>query len=61
MKKMTPFEKMVRHALIDRGMSINDLAHELRLSTPYVHSVIVEKRKAMDLKRKIVKYLGIGE
>lgn len=61
MKNMTPFERMVRHALIDRGMTINDLAHELGLCTPYVHAVITEKRKAMELKRKIVKYLNLDQ
>ena len=57
---MSEFEKQVRHALIDKGMSITDLANELGISVSYVFEIIKGTRKAEVQKERIKSFLGLG-
>ncbi len=57
---MTEFEKAVRHALIDRNMSLTDLAQNLGISVSYLFEIIKGTRKAEAQKEKIRSFLGIG-
>lgn len=41
---MSEFEKQVRHALIDRDMTITDLANELGITISYVSDLLKGKR-----------------
>lgn len=57
---MTDFEKAVRHALIDRNMSVTDLAGKLGISVSYMFEIIKGTRKAEQQKERIKQFLGIG-
>lgn len=56
---MSEFEKQVRHALIDRNMSMTDLASELGISVSYVFEIIKGTRKAEEQKARIRKFLNL--
>lgn len=58
---MSEFEKQVRHALIDKNMSLTDLADELGISVSYVYEIIKGTRKAEDQKVRIREYLGLTD
>lgn len=58
---MSEFEKQVRHALIDKNMSLTDLADVLGISVSYVYEIIKGTRKAEDQKVRIREYLGLTE
>ena len=58
-RNMSDFEKDVRHALIDKGMSMSDLASELDVSASYVYDIMTDRRTATDMKQKIVDFLGL--
>ena len=58
---MSEFERQVRHALIDRDMSLTDLAEELGISVSYVYEIIHGTRKAEDQKARIRQYLNLTE
>lgn len=45
---MSEFEKQVRHALIDRDMTMTDLANELGITISYVRNLIDQFQKSMD-------------
>ena len=66
---MSEFEKQVRHALIDRDMTMTDLANELGITISYVSDllkgkrtnrvfvsyVLLRKQTCKDMKKKMVK------
>ena len=56
---MSEFEKQVRHALIDKGMTIRSLAEELGVSVSYVYELIKGTRKNEDQLAKIRDILDI--
>lgn len=58
---MSEFEKQVRHALIDKGWSMSDLATELGLSVSYLHDIVTGKRKAVHQKVRIRQMLCIPD
>ena len=58
---MSEFEKQIRHALIDRGMSLTDLASELEISVSYLYELMKGTRKSEDQKQKIRQLLGIPD
>ena len=58
---MSEFERQVRHALIDRDMSLTDLADVLGISVSYVYEIIHGTRKAEDQKARIRQYLNLTE
>ena len=58
---MNEFEKAVRHALIDRGMTLTDLANSLDLSIGYVSDILNGNRKAEMQKVRIKEFLQIGD
>lgn len=60
-KKMSEFEKKVRHALIDRNMSMTDLASELGISVSYLYELIKGTRKAEDQIARIKSFLGLTD
>lgn len=56
---MSEFEKQVRHALLDREMSLSDLADEMGISVSYIYEIIKGTRKAEDQKQRIKTILGL--
>ena len=58
---MSEFEKQIRHALIDRRMSLTDLANELEISVSYLYELMKGTRKAEDQKARIRNLLGIPD
>lgn len=58
---MSEFEKQVRHALIEKEMSISDLAKELEISVSYLHDILTGKREAEHQKKRIRKFLSIDD
>ena len=58
---MSEFERQVRHALIDRNMSLTDLADVLGISVSYVYEIIHGTRKAEDQKIRIREYLNLTD
>lgn len=60
-EKMSEFEKQVRHALIDKGMTLTELAGELDISISYLYELMKGTRKNEDQKAKIRQVLGIPD
>ena len=58
---MSEFEKQVRHALIDRDMTMTDLANELGLSVSYVSDLLKKKRENQEQLQRIKDFLGITD
>lgn len=58
-KEMNDWEKAIRHALLDKGMSLSDLAKELGISVSYLYDIVSGARKATELRQKINEYLGL--
>ena len=53
-------EKDVRHALIDKGLSISDVASELGVSASYIYDIMNGNRVATEMKQKLIDFLGLG-
>ena len=60
-KIMSEFEKQVRHALIDRDMTMTDLANELGISVSYVSDLLKKKRENQEQLQRIKDFLGITD
>ena len=60
-KMMSEFEKQVRHALIDRDMTMTDLANELGISVSYVSDLLKKKRENQEQLQRIKDFLGITD
>lgn len=58
---MSEFEKQVRHALIDRDMTMTDLANELGISNSYVYDLIKSNRKNREQLQRMKEFLGITD
>jgi len=58
---MTTFEKEVRKALIDKEMSITELAQQLGITAAYLYDILKGNRTGKKQKKKIVQILGINE
>ncbi len=56
---MSDFEKEVRKTLIDRNMSISDLANALGVTPAYIYDILAGNRVATDMTERIVSYLDI--
>lgn len=56
---MSEFEKQVRKALIDKEMSLSDLANELQISVSYLYEILKGTRKSDEQKQKIKNLLGL--
>ena len=59
-RKLSPWCKEVKKAMIDRDMSIADLAAELNLSSAYVTRIINGTFILPETKKRISKYLDIS-
>ena len=59
-RKLSPWCKEVKKAMIDRDMSIADLAAELNLSSAYVTRIINGTFLIPETKKRISKYLDIS-
>ena len=59
-RKLSPWCKEVKKAMIDRDMSIADLAAELNLSSAYVTRSINGTFIIPETKKRISKYLDIS-
>lgn len=59
-RKLSPWCKEVKKAMIDRDMSIADLAAELNLSSSYVTRIINGTFIIPETKKRISKYLDIS-
>lgn len=58
---MNGFEKQVRKALIDKDMTIRDLATSLEVSQAYVYDILKGNRQGGKKKQKIAELLGLEE
>lgn len=58
---MSEFEKQVRHALIDRDMTMTDLANELGITISYVSDLLKGKRSNQEWIDKIKDYLNLSD
>lgn len=58
---MSEFKKQVRHALIDRDMTMTDLANELGISVSYVSDLLKKKRENQEQLQRIKDFLGITD
>lgn len=59
-EKIIPWCKEVKKAMIDRDMSIADLAAELNLSSAYITRIINGTFIIPETKKRISKYLDIS-
>ena len=59
-RKLSPWCKEVKKAMIDRDMSIADLVAELNLSSAYVTRIINGTFIIPETKKRISKYLDIS-
>ena len=59
-RKLSPWCKEVKKAMIDRDMSIADLAAELNISSAYVTRIINGTFIIPETKKRISKYLDIS-
>ncbi|AXF39447.1 DNA binding protein [Paenibacillus phage Wanderer] len=39
------FEKAIKHALVDKGMNVSDLAREIGHSPQYIHNILKGRRR----------------
>jgi len=58
---MSDFEKEVKHALIDKNMTMSDLASNLGISTSYVSDLLKNKRGNEKQIQRIKDFLNISE
>lgn len=58
---MSYFEKQVKHALIDREMTFQQLAAELELSPAYISELVRGTRQNVNQLQRIKEYLNIPE
>ncbi|MCX7772098.1 MAG: helix-turn-helix transcriptional regulator [Clostridia bacterium] len=58
-KIMSRFEKEVRKALIDKDMSLGDLASEMQITLSYLYDIFNGNRPGDIQKEKIVAFLGL--
>lgn len=58
---MSEFEKQVKKALIDRNMTMGDLAEALGISISYVSDLIKEKRTNEDQIARIKDFLNLSD
>lgn len=58
---MSEFEKQVKKALIDRNMTMGDLAEALGISISYVSDLIKEKRNNEDQIARIKDFLNLSD
>lgn len=56
---MSEWEKQVRKALIDKDMTISDLASELQISVSYLYEILKGTRKSDEQKQRIKNLLGL--
>ena len=57
---MSEFEKQVKKALIDRNMTMGDLAEALGISLSYVSDLIKEKRNNEEQIARIKDFLNLS-
>ena len=60
-RKMSEFEKQVKKALIDRNMTMGDLAEALGISLSYVSDLIKEKRNNEEQIARIKDFLNLSD
>lgn len=58
---MSDFEKEVKHVLIDKNMTMSDLASNLGISTSYVSDLLKNKRGNKKQIQRIKDFLNISE
>lgn len=58
---MSEFEKQVKKALIDRNMTMGDLAEALGISLSYVSDLIKEKRNNKEQIARIKDFLNLSD
>lgn len=61
MAKLTPWGKLVWHALIDRDMSIRDLATGCGMTREYTSAVVYGRVYSESAVKKISSYLDIPD
>ena len=59
--QMSEFEKQLKKALIDRNMTMGDLAEALGISLSYVSDLIKEKRNNEEQIARIKDFLNLSD
>lgn len=59
--RIYPNKKQVRHALIDRDMTMTDLANELGITISYVSDLLKGKRTNQEQLQRIKEFLEITD
>ncbi len=59
-RKLSPWCKSAKHALIDQDLSTKDLAVGVNLAREYVNAVINGRAYSWQARRKISDFLGIA-
>ena len=61
MRKMSAYEKAVRKALIDKDMSMAELAKMFNISKTYLYDIVTGSRVAVSYKERINTFLGVTD
>lgn len=59
MKCRTEWSKKACHAMIDKGVTVLDIAKDLGISRVYAAGIVYGRLKAKKVGRKVADYLGI--
>lgn len=59
-KKLSPWCKKAKIAMIQNDISVNDLAEELGCSRCYLSSTLNGKKTSIEIRRRISDYLNIS-
>lgn len=60
-KKLSPWCKKAKIAMIQNDISVNDLAEELGCSRCYLSSTLNGKNTSIEIRRRISDYLNISD
>ena len=61
MRKMSDYEKAVRKALIDKDMTMAELAKMFGISKTYLYDIVTGSRVAVSYKERINTFLGVTD
>jgi predicted transcriptional regulator len=60
-RPMNDFEKNVRIALIEKGMTLKDLTEQVGISTCYIYDILSGARSAQNIRARIAEILELND
>lgn len=60
-RKLSPWCRAVKHAMLDRQLDVGDVAEDLHMTRPYTSSIINGRVYSAVAVKKISDYLGISD